>query len=146
MKRVNIVSIQLVKEKSLSYVTNVVTCPKDASVIAEDFLKGVDREHFVVMCLDTKNKVNAINTVSIGGLNSCPVHPREVFKAAILSNSASIILVHNHPTGDTTPSREDKEVSKRLVEAGEILGIGVFDHIIVGENGKFISLKERGDM
>lgn len=144
MKRVNVVSVQLVREKSLAYETNVVKCPQDASEIAQKFLEGTDREHFVVMCLDTKNKVNAINTVSIGSLNSCPVHPREVFKAAILSNSSSVILIHNHPSGDPTPSREDSEVTKRLAEAGKIMGIEVFDHVVVGENGRYVSLKEKG--
>lgn len=145
MKRVNVVSIQLVKEKSLTYESNQIRCPQDAVTIAKRFLEGVDREHFVVMCLDTKNKVAALNTVSIGSLNSCHVHPREVFKVAILSNSAAVILVHNHPSGDPLPSREDLEVTERLQEAGKILGIEVFDHVIIGE-GRYSSLKEKGVM
>ena len=145
MQRINVVSIQLIKEKSLSYETKRINCPQDAYNIAEGFLSGVDREHFIVMCLDTKNNVTALNTVSIGTLNSSLVHPREVFKAAILANSASVILVHNHPTGDPTPSREDREVTKRLCEAGKIMGIEVLDHIIIGDN-RHISLKEQGDM
>lgn len=72
------------------------------------------------------------------------VHPREVFKAAILANSDGIILSHNHPTGDPTPSREDMEVTKRLVEAGGIVGIEVIDHVVIGDNGKYVSFKERG--
>ena len=143
MKRIQVVSIQMVKEKSLTYENNRLNGPADAYEIAAKFLKGADREHFVVMCLDSKNKVNALNTVSIGTLNSSAVHPRETFKAAILANSAAIVLVHNHPSGDPAPSREDKAITKRLAEAGKILGIEVFDHIIVGD-GRYVSLKEEG--
>jgi len=93
--------------------------------------------------LDTKHKVIGINTVSIGNLNSCLVHPREVFKPAILSNTAAIILGHNHPSGDTKPSNEDIEITRRIAEAGKLLSISVLDHIIVGEG--FTSLKEAGN-
>lgn len=143
MKRVQVVSIQMVKEKSLLYETNKITTPSDAYEIAKKFLEGADREHFAVMCLDTKNKVNALNTVSIGTLNSSLVHPREVFKPAILANSAAIILVHNHPSGDPTPSQEDLAVTKRLSEAGQIIGIQVLDHVIIGDE-RYVSLQERG--
>lgn len=146
LQKVNVVSIQLVKEKCLAYGSKQINCPKDAAIIAGDFLAGADREHFVVICLDTKQKVNALNTVSVGTLNSSLVHPREVFKAAILANSNALILIHNHPSGDPTPSREDLEITKRLVEAGNILGIEVLDHMVIGDNGKYVSLKERGDM
>lgn len=144
LKKVSVVSIKLVKEKSLAYGSKQINCSKDAAVIAGDFLVGADREHFVVMCLDTKNNVNALNTISVGTLNSSLVHPREVFKAAILANSNAIILCHNHPSGDPSPSREDLEVTKQLVEAGNILGIEVLDHVVFGDNGKYVSLKERG--
>ncbi len=143
MKRIQVVTIQMVKEKSLLYENNHIKSPIDAYEIAEKFLVGADREHFVVMCLDSKNKVNALNTVSIGTLNSSAVHPRETFKAAILGNSAAIILVHNHPSGDPTPSPEDRAITKRLAEAGRILGIEVLDHIIIGD-GRYVSLKEEG--
>lgn len=146
LAKVNVVSIQLVKEKSLTYGYKQINSPMDAASIAGDFLAGADREHFVVICLDTKNNVNALNTVSVGTLNSSLVHPREVFKAAILANSNAIILIHNHPSGDPTPSREDLEITKRLVEAGNILGIEVMDHVVIGDNGKYVSLKERGDI
>ena len=144
LQKVNVVSIQLVKEKSLSYGSKRINCPQDAASLAGDFLAGADREHFVVLCLDTKNNVNALNTVSVGTLNSSLVHPREVFKAAILANSNAIILSHNHPSGNPTLSREDMEVTKRLVEAGNILGIEVIDHVVIGDNGKYFSFKERG--
>ena len=144
LQKVNVVSIQLVRERSLAYGSKRINCPADAANIAGDFLAGVDREHFVVLCLDTKNNVNALNTVSVGTLNSSLVHPREVYKAAILANSNAIILSHNHPSGDPTPSREDLEVTKRLVEAGNIMGIEVLDHIVIGDNGKYVSFKDRG--
>lgn len=144
MKRISTITIQLIKEKSSLYESNVVNSPSDAFDIANQYLENVDREHFGILCLDTKNKVTAIHTVSIGSLNSSIVHPRELFKAAILANSNSIVLFHNHPSGDSAPSREDIEVTKRLVDAGKIIGIEVLDHVIVGDH--YVSLKERGIM
>ncbi|WP_407312069.1 RadC family protein [Desulfosporosinus sp. SB140] len=145
LEKVNVVTIQLVKEKSIVYRSKRITCPGDVAIIAGDFLTGADREHFVVMCLDTKNNVNALNTVAVGTLNSLPVHPREVFKAAILANSHAIVLIHNHPSGDPTPSKEDLEITRWLIEAGNIMGIEVFDHVVIGHDGDYVSLKERGD-
>jgi DNA repair protein RadC len=95
------------------------------------------------MMLSTKNTVNAIHTASIGSLSSAIVHPREVYKAAVLANASSIVLGHNHPSGDPTPSPEDIEVTKRLSNAGDLMGIDVLDHVIIGD-GRFYSLKERG--
>ena len=100
----------------------------------------------MVLMLDTKNRVIGINTVSVGILDSALVHPREVFKPAILCNASSIILAHNHPSGDPSPSFEDQRVTKRIKEAGDLLGIEVLDHVVVGEQGRFCSLKERGMM
>lgn len=97
------------------------------------FLKDETKEYFYSVHLDTKNKIIAIDTVSIGSLNASIVHPREVFKAALLSSAAAVIFVHNHPSGDCTPSREDMELTSRLKAAGELLGIKVHDHIIVTE-------------
>ena len=89
----------------------------------------------------TKNHVIAVTTVSVGSLNASKVHPRELFQSAMLGNAASLVLAHNHPSGDPTPSPEDIELTKRLVEAGKLLDIAVLDHVIVGEN-MFVSLKE----
>jgi len=145
LQEVNVVSIQLVKEKTLTtYGSKQIVGTKDAAAIAKDFLAGVDREHAVVMCLDTKQNINAINTISVGTLNTSLVHPREVFKTAILANSNAIIIFHNHPSGDPSPSRDDLDVTERLVEAGNILGIEVLDHLIIGDNGSYVSLKETG--
>lgn len=97
-------------------------------------LQGLDREHFQVMLLNTKNALLGIETVSIGTLSSSLVHPREVFKQAIKRSASAIILVHNHPSGSCEPSRQDKTVTEQIVKAGEIVGIEVIDHIIIGEN------------
>lgn len=142
-KRVNIISLKLVKEHSFLYPERNVKSPDDAYKLLKQFLVDVDREYFLVVCLDTKNQPTAINVCHIGSLNASIVHPREVLKPAILSNSASIIVAHNHPSNDPTPSREDIEVTKRLVEAGKVIGIEVLDHLVVCTD-KFISLKEKG--
>nr|WP_041265050.1 JAB domain-containing protein [Geobacillus thermodenitrificans] len=96
------------------------------------------------MCLNTKNEVVAVHRCHIGSLNASIVHPREVFKAAILNNAASIIVAHQHPSGDVTPSKEDVEMTKRLAEAGRILGIEVLDHLVINYKAEYTSLKERG--
>jgi len=98
-------------------------------------------EHFIVAYLDTKNQPTAIHTVSVGSLNSSIVHPREVYKGALQSNASSILISHNHPSGDVKPSYEDIEVTKRLVEVGKLIGIKVTDHIIVGDDC-YYSFKE----
>ncbi|MED4360336.1 RadC family protein [Geobacillus stearothermophilus] len=142
-KRVNIVSLKLVRESSVLYRERQIKSPEDVYKLLKPFLAEADREKFVVVCLDTKNQPTAINVCHVGSLNSSIVHPREVFKSAILSNSASIIVAHNHPSSDPTPSREDIDVTRRLVEAGRIVGIELLDHVIVGEE-RFVSLKEKG--
>ncbi|MDW8518577.1 JAB domain-containing protein [Priestia flexa] len=142
-KRVNIVSVKMVKENSFLYPRRNVKSPEDAFILLKQFLGEVDREYFIVVCLDTKNQPTAINVCHMGSLNASIVHPREVLKVAILSNSASIIVGHNHPSNDPTPSREDIEVTKRLTEAGKIVGIDILYHIIMGTDN-FISLKEKG--
>lgn len=142
-KRVEIVSIKMVKESSILYGTRRITSADTAAKLFLDYLEGVDREHFVVICLNTKNEPTNITTSHIGSLNSSIVHPREVFKTAVLSNAASIIVAHNHPSSDVSPSQEDIDVTKRLQEAGKILGIQLLDHLILGD-GTFCSLKEKG--
>ena len=101
------------------------------------------REHFAVMLLDTKNHVLGMPTVSVGSLSASIVHPREVFRVAIQQAAASIILLHNHPSGDPSPSQEDIAVTEQLIKVGKIMDLPVLDHIIIGDN-KFISLKEQG--
>lgn len=145
-KRVNIVTLKMVRESSILYQNRRIDSPSDAVDLLEPFLADEDREKFMVLCLDTKNQPTIIHTISIGSLNSSLVHPRELFKIAILGNSNAVVLSHNHPSGDPTPSREDIEVTNRLQEAGKILGIEVLYHVIIGSNSRFVSLKERGLM
>ncbi len=121
-----------------------ITSPQEARNIFTSYLEGLDREHFVVMLLDTKNKVIGLNTVSIGTVNSALVTARETFKPALLANATAVILGHNHPSGDPTPSPEDVTITRQLVKAGKVLDIEVLDHLIIGEAGRYRSLKESG--
>ena len=132
-KRINIVSIKMVKESSFLYQTRQILSPKDAYEMIKEQLEGLDREQFIIACLNTKNEPTNITVVSVGSLNKAIVHPREVFKTAILSNAASIMAFHNHPSGETTPSQQDIQLTKRLYEAGELLGIKLLDHLIIGD-------------
>ena len=142
-KRINIVSIKMIKEASFLYQTRTISSPKDAYEMIKEQLEGLDREQFIIACLNTKNEPTNISVVSVGTLNKAIVHPREVFKTAILSNAAGIMAFHNHPSGETTPSQQDIQLTHRLVEAGELLGIKLLDHLIIGD-GTFTSLKEKG--
>ena len=142
-KRINIVSIKMIKEASFLYQTRTISSPKDAYEMIKEQLEGLDREQFIIACLNTKNEPTNISVVSVGTLNKAIVHPREVFKTAILSNAASIMAFHNHPSGETTPSQQDIQLTNRLYEAGELLGIKLLDHLIIGD-GTFTSLKEKG--
>lgn len=114
--------------------------PSDAVGLLAD-IKDRRKEHFVALFLNARNQVICREDVSVGSLNASLVHPREVFSPAVGSAAASVILAHNHPSGDVTPSREDIELTRRMVQAGEIMGIEVLDHIIVGSE-RFLSMKE----
>jgi DNA repair protein RadC len=104
-----------------------------------------DQERFVVACLDTKHRVQCVVIITIGTLDASLVHPREVFKPAFIEGSSAVVLSHNHPSGNTTPSREDREVTNRLTEAGKLLGIAVLDHIIHGDGtGDVLSIRDCG--
>lgn len=117
--------------------------PRDVANLLMPDLRYLKKETLKAILLSTKNHVLAIKTISVGDLSSSIVHPREVFQDAVIASAASIIVAHNHPSGDPTPSSEDVAVTKRLISAGEILGIDVLDHIVIGD-GIFASLKERG--
>lgn len=119
------------------------TSPK---MIAEYFIPELEnelKEQFIVVCLNSANKIIRYEVISVGALDSSIVHPREVFKAAIESSAKSIILIHNHPSGSTDPSREDKAVTRKLIEGGKLLEINVIDHLIIAE-GSYISFVEKG--
>lgn len=105
-----------------------------------------DRETFVALYLNTKNRVIKKEVVSYGSLNANIVHPREVYKEAILNSAAHVVVAHNHPSGDPSPSKEDLDITERLCKAGEVIGISLLDHVIVGEDGQFYSMKERGNL
>ncbi|HEY6905926.1 MAG TPA: DNA repair protein RadC [Ignavibacteriaceae bacterium] len=119
-----------------------ITSPQDVADIFIPMLRDEIKENFIVVCLSSANKIIRYVTVSVGNLNSSVVHPREIFKAAIENDSASIILIHNHPSGNPEPSNEDISITKKVVESGKIMDIPVFDHIIVAGNG-FTSFVEK---
>lgn len=121
----------------------VIRSPEDGANYVMNDMRFLSQEHFVCLYLNTKNQVLHKQTIFIGSLNASIVHPREVFREALKRSAASIICLHNHPSGDPAPSREDIEVTKRLVECGKMIGIDILDHLIIGEN-KFVSLKEKG--
>lgn len=121
----------------------IIRRPQDAADYVMEEMRYLAIEHFVVLFLNTKNHIIGRETLSIGTLNASLVHPREVFRAAIKRSSASIICVHNHPSGDPSPSPEDVSLTRRLIEAGELIGIEVLDHVVIGD-GKYVSLKEQG--
>ena len=141
-KRVDVVSIKVVKDYSIQYSPRTVSNPHDAYKLFEGFLLDIDREKFLVACFNTKNEPVNISVVSVGTLNSSLVHPREVMKTAILSNSNSIMIAHNHPSGSLEPSTEDKNITDRLMKSCELLGIKLLDHIIIGSNESYFSFKE----
>ncbi len=120
----------------------VISSPADVDRLLRGRIANLDRENFVVVLLNTKNEVIETSTVSVGTLSASLVHPREVFKPAIRASAASVVLVHNHPSGKVEPSREDREITRRLVEAAEILGVEVLDHVIMGDG--YFSMKEHG--
>jgi DNA repair protein RadC len=136
--------ISLVRDGSLRAEAKRITASTDAAPIIRALIGDADREHFVVLCLDGKNAVIAANIVSVGSLNLAIVHPRETFKAAVLCNANAIICGHNHPSGDPEPSMEDQALTKRLHAAGEVLGIKLLDHIIIGDEGRQYSFADQG--
>ena len=121
----------------------IIRRPEDTLPVLEAELSELGYEKFIALALNTKNHVTAVLPVSSGSLNASIVHPRELFQRAILANCASLILAHNHPSGDPTPSPEDIALTRKLVEAGQLLDIPILDHVILGY-GKYSSFKEFG--
>jgi DNA repair protein RadC len=121
----------------------ILNSPSDAASVLIELLENEPAEVFAILCVTTKHRVIGYHEVSRGTLDSTTAHPREVFKTAVMVNAASILLAHNHPSGDPTPSSDDVQLTRRLIDAGEILGIQVLDHIIVGD-GRYVSLRELG--
>ena len=121
----------------------LIKTPEDVAGVVRSKLRRKKKEHFLALLLDTRNQLIKISEISIGSLDTSIVHPREVFKEAISASAASVIFVHNHPSGDPKASEDDVELTKRLIEAGNIIGIDVLDHIIIGDKN-YLSLKREG--
>jgi DNA repair protein RadC len=155
-EEVSIENIKPIRFKTIRPVYETLTVKDEASIYfgrdrytdpqqvfdAFRWLRHETKEYFISLHLDGKNRIICIDIISIGSLNQSIVHPREVFKSALLSNSAALLLTHNHPTGDPTPSREDLTITRRLKEVGEICGIPILDHIIIGDT--FTSFVSQG--
>lgn len=124
----------------------VISTPEDVVELCAPQLRGLDREHFWSLALNTKNRLLKMVEVSVGSLNASIVHPRELFKEAVKVSAASIVVVHNHPSGDPTPSGADIQLTRRLVKAGDVLGIEVLDHVVIGDGGEHASLRDLGLM
>ncbi len=142
MEKINIFSVKLVKEGEMVVANKVIKSPSVVYEVLKQYLEGADREKFVLLTLNVKNHITSITTVSVGTLSEASVHPRELFKTAILLNSASIIICHNHPSGDSTPSQADINITARIKEGGKILGIELLDHVIIGDDN-YCSFKEK---
>ncbi|MGE5474817.1 MAG: JAB domain-containing protein [Ignavibacteriales bacterium] len=145
--RINRYTVKLVKEGSINYsLEEAVISPEIARDIIEKVfdLSSSTVEKFGLITLTTKNKIAGLHIIAIGGLNQSAIEAREVFQQALLNNAASLILFHNHPSGEIQPSREDILFTKKLNEAGQIIGVKVLDHIIIGEGGRYASLKDKG--
>lgn len=135
----------IIKENTRETVSNASEVAKVlTAILAKDSEVDQDKEHLWSIGLNTKNVIKFVDLVSLGTLTGSIVHPREFFRLAVKKGVANVICIHNHPSGDPTPSRDDIAVTNRLKSAGEILGIALLDHVIIGDNGRFISLKESG--
>ena len=123
-----------------------ISTPDDVAALCSPHLRGLDREHFWTLALNTKNRLMRVIEVSVGSLNASIVHPRELFKDAVRVSAASVVVVHNHPSGDPTPSGADIQLTRRLVKAGDVLGVEVLDHVVIGDGGSHASLRDLGLM
>ncbi|HHD2752710.1 TPA: DNA repair protein RadC [Clostridium perfringens] len=128
--------------KASEFIQVKISKPSDVAELVLDELRMLQQEVLILLTLDTKNKVISKKEIFRGGLNSSLVHPREIFREAVKDSAASIIICHNHPSGDPTPSRDDINITTRLKECGKMMGIELLDHLIIGDN-RFISLKEK---
>ena len=134
-----------IKEDLPDYLTS--KTPVSSSKMVHDlfrFLANEAKEHFLALHLDSKNKILCIDQISTGSLNASIVHPREVFKSCLLSSAAAILLVHNHPSGEPKPSKEDEQLTQRLKEGCDLLGLRLLDHVIIGDEGDYFSFADHG--
>lgn len=147
--RIPCMKISMVRDGSISAESRTVNQSLTAATIVRELIGDRDREEFIVLMMDAKNHVTAVHSVAVGSLSLCIVHPREVFKAAVLANASGIIMAHNHPSGDPTPSVEDFRLTERLVQAGELMGIRVLDHIVLGDSSAaipYVSFADNGNI
>ena len=142
--RVNFLKLKMVREKEVEYTFANINDPEYLYQICTDVLKMQEEAEEIMMLftLGTKNNITGIFEVSRGSVNASIVHPREIFKRALLNNATSIVIAHNHPSGNPAPSNEDVNITKRIEESGELLGVKLLDHIVVGD-GKYVSFKEK---
>ena len=145
MYKIPVIRLMVVRDSNYRAKTQKIEQPADVALLLQQYLAGADRENLVIVMMDTKNKVIGIHTAGIGTLNAAMYHPREIFKAAIMMNSAGIIIGHNHPSTDCTPSKEDILMTERMIEAGKILGIPVLDSIIASDD-TYYSIREEGHL
>lgn len=138
--------ICMVKDGNTKYPDVRFVNPNVVATLLHDYFGHPDREMFIVIACNTKNRLIGIHTASIGSLDTSIVHPREVFKFAILANAAAVILAHNHPSDDVTPSQDDIVLTKRLQQAGAVLGIQVLDHLVIGNEGGYYSFQDHSLM
>lgn len=144
-KKIGIVHLEMVKESRSLYGTSRFHSAEELVKMIRPLYERAHREMVLVLALNTQLEIQALEIAAVGTLNACYVDMREIFKLAIISNSAHIVCMHNHPSGDSEPSYEDKKLTERLKHAGTILGVSLVDHIIVGESG-FYSFRNGGDL
>lgn len=144
MQMIPLYSCSLVRGENVKAETRMMTGAREAATIFKAVIGDADREHFAVAVLDARRKCIGVQIVSVGTLSASLVHPREVFKPAILLNGAAVVVCHNHPSGDPMPSTEDRKATRRLQRAGELLGIPLADHVVIGEGESFFSFREGG--
>ncbi len=137
------VEVKMVREDTATTVPSTIRTPEDASAYA-NALRESDRECFAVILVTTKNSAIGLHVCGVGTLNACLVSPMTVFRPALLANAACVVLTHNHPSGDPTPSAEDLRITKQLVKAGCVIDVQVLDHVVLGSSGTFTSLREAG--
>ena len=141
---IDIVKLQVVKDGTIEYGQKPISSPRELAELGLKLVKNSDREMFVLICLNTRNYVNCINLVSIGTLDKAVISPKDVIKAALLSNASSIAFVHNHPSGDPQPSPEDISMTNTLGKCADLFQIRVLDHVVVVDDGQYLSFLEKG--
>lgn len=141
-KEISIVHLQIVKDSQVPYGEMKMDTPEKAARAIRDFLGAVDREHVVICCVDNCMKPTHIQVAGIGTINACLISVPEIFKMAILSNAAGLLLFHTHPSGEVKPSQEDIAITRKIRDAGKMLDIPLQDHIILGAAGDYFSFRE----